>query len=231
MALSAAALTVWWVTPPQDLSRWRAGRTPQGWASRERQQQLWIDEGIERVTQHRYVPLSEIPIDLTLALLVSEDIDFFDHGALDPVAVGEAVGEWTETGRLRGASTVSQQLARSLFLSQRRSLGRKLSEWRLAWWLERRLSKRRILELYVNVMEFGPGLFGAEAAAQAYYDTSVKSLTPEHAAGLAAALPSPGRDNPSTATELWRFRQETILRRMEGAAWLREKLEAPAGSP
>ena len=74
-------------------------------------------------------------------------------------------------------------------------------------------------------MEFGPGLFGAGAAASGFYGTAVAELDPERAAGLAAALPSPGRDNPDTATELWRFRQQTILRRMEGAGWLREKLD------
>jgi membrane peptidoglycan carboxypeptidase len=126
--------------------------------------------------------------------------------------------------RLRGASTISQQLAKNLFLSPRRTVWRKIREAHLAWWLERRLGKRRILELYLNVVEFGPGLFGAEAASQHYFGVASGDLTVEQAASLAAAIPSPGRDNPTTDTRRWRFRRDVILRRMGRATWLKTLL-------
>jgi monofunctional biosynthetic peptidoglycan transglycosylase len=92
--------------------------------------------------------------------------------------------------------------------------------------MERRLGKRRILELYLNVVEFGPGLLGVETAAHHYYGVAARTVGPDRAAGLAAAIPSPGRDNPATDTPRWRFRQATILRRMAHALWLRQQLAA-----
>jgi monofunctional biosynthetic peptidoglycan transglycosylase len=192
---------------------------------------VWREEGLRREPEHEYRPLESISIDLQLAVLVSEDINFFGHGAVDPEAVGEAIGEWWRGSRLRGASTISQQLARTLFLSHDRSLWRKIEEARLAWWLEKRLGKKRILELYLNVVEFGPGLLGAEAAACHYHGLPADELNAEYAAELAACLPSPGRDNPATATDLWSLRREIILRRIDGAGWLRERLEALNESP
>jgi monofunctional biosynthetic peptidoglycan transglycosylase len=221
---------VWWWSPGEDLEPWRSGRPPGRWAAWNRQVEVWRAEGLRREPDHEYLPLESISIDLQLAVLVSEDINFFGHGAVDPEAVGEALGEWWRGSRLRGASTISQQLARTLFLSQDRSVWRKVEEARLAWWLERRLGKKRILELYLNVVEFGPGLLGAEAAACHYHGLSAGELTAEYAAGLAACLPSPSRDNPDTASDLWSVRREIILRRIDGAGWLREKLEQVNGT-
>jgi monofunctional biosynthetic peptidoglycan transglycosylase len=229
VATGAGACLLWWWSFDEDLEAWRSGPPPHRWAVWMRQERLWRDEGLDRRPRHVYVPLEAISIDLQLAVLVSEDINFFGHGAVDTEAVGEALEEWWDGSRLRGASTISQQLARTLFLSADRSLWRKLKEFRLAWWMERRLGKKRILELYLNAVEFGPGLLGAEAASKHYHGVAAAVLPGEYAAGLAATLPSPGRDNPYTATELWDFRRETILRRMGGAPWLRERLEALNG--
>lgn len=223
--LLLAAFLIWWWRLEEDLEPWRSGPVPGGWAAWTRQEELWASHGLSRRVEHDYVPIEEISLELQLAVLVSEDIDFFGHGAVDPRAVREALEEWMEGSRLRGASTISQQLARTLFLSPERSFSRKLREARMAWWLERRLGKRRIFELYLNMVEFGPGLLGAQAASCEYYGLAADSLPPEKAAGLAAVLPSPGRDNPLTATDLWQFRRETILRRMMAAGWLRQKLE------
>lgn len=220
---------VWWWFPGQDLEAWRSGPPPEPWARWLRQDEVWREAGLHRTPRHEYVALESIPIDLQLAVLVNEDINFFGHGAVDTEAVGEALGEWWEGSRLRGASTISQQLARTLFLSTDRSVWRKLGELRLAWWMERRLGKKRILELYLNVVEFGPGLFGAQAASTHYHGVAVADLLADQAAGLAATLPSPGRDNPATETGLWKLRRATILRRMEGARWLRERLGAISG--
>ncbi len=187
---------------------------------------------MHRRVENRYVPLSAVSVDLQLALLVGEDINYFGHGAVDFDAVWEAVREGSRAGgRFRGASTISQQLAKTLFLSGERSLWRKAREARLAWWMERRLGKRRILELYLNVVEFGPGLLGVEAAARHYYGVGAGAVGPDRAAALAAAIPSPGRDNPSTDTARWRFRQATILRRMAHALWLRGRLASLSPKP
>ena len=229
--LAATALAIgaggwWWLNPGEDLEAWRQGPPVRLWAALQRQESRWRDEGTRRHGENVYVPLSLISVDLQLAALVNEDIDFFGHGPIDLDAVWEAVQEGTRPGgRIRGASTISQQLARVLFLSSERTVWRKLKEARLAWWLERRLGKRRILELYLNVVEFGPGVFGAEAAARHYYGVAARDLDVRQAAGLVAAIPSPGRDNPSTATHRWQTRQVTVMRRVERAGWLRGRLE------
>ncbi len=226
-----AGAAAWWLTPGQDIGAWSQGPPSRSWASWLRQEELWRSEQLSRSPQHDYRPLEAISPDLPLAVLVSEDIGFLDHGAVDPRAVWEALGEWARGARLRGASTISQQLARILFLSPERSFSRKLNEVRLAWWLERRLGKRRILELYLNTVEFGPGLFGAEAASRHYFGVGACALDGEAAAGLAAAIPSPGRDNPATSTARWRLRREVIQRRMANAVQLRSRLLRLVGAP
>jgi len=223
--IAAAAAAAWWFMPGEDLEEWRDGPPPHLWATSQRQEAHWREQGTHRTIETSYVPLSEISLDAQLAVLVSEDIDFFGHGSVDVDAVMEALEEGRKPGaRLRGASTISQQLAKTLFLSGERTLWRKVKELRLAWWLERKLGKRRILELYLNVVEFGPGVYGAEAAARHYYRVPAGDLDAERASGLVAAIPSPGRDNPATETRRWQLRRATILRRMSRAAWLRERL-------
>lgn len=232
MAVAAALVSLllvggaaWWLSPGVELGAWRHGPPPYPWAAWQRQAAVWREQGLRRPIENLYAPLPAISVELQLALLVSEDINFLGHGALDFAAIREAVEEQERTGgRFRGASTLTQQLARSLFLSNERTLWRKVREARLAWWLERRLGKRRIFELYLNVVEFGPGVFGAEAAARHYCGVAAAALTPVQAAGLVAAIPSPGRDNPDTATPRWRARRALILRRMEHASWLRAQL-------
>jgi monofunctional biosynthetic peptidoglycan transglycosylase len=227
--LVAAAAGAWWLTEPDGLAGLRR-EAPASWAALERQRETWRADGVQRTIRPTFVPLEAIAVDVQLAVLVGEDIDFFGHGPIDPSAIREALEEWRRGRRLRGASTLTQQLAKNLFLSGRRSLWRKLEEARLAWWLERRLGKRRILELYLNVVEFGPGLFGVEAASRHYWDVGADGLDGERAAGLAAAIPSPGRDNPATATRRWKFRQGIILARMAEADWLRRRLAATAAA-
>jgi monofunctional biosynthetic peptidoglycan transglycosylase len=222
----------WWSRPGMDLEPWGQGPLPLRWASWERQEELWLRQGLHRHPEHAYLPLADISEELVLAVLVGEDIGYFGHGAVDPRAVWEVLKEWREQGRLRGASTISQQVAKMLFLSGERSLSRKLQEARLAFWLERKLGKRRVLEIYLNVVEFGPGLFGAEAAAQHYFETSARTLSASQAAAVAAAIPAPGRDNPDTGTSRWEFRRDTIARRLQRVAWLRKILarQRAAGS-
>lgn len=157
-----------------------------------------------------------------VAVLVGEDINFFRHKGVDLSAWPEVLRQWWAGHRLRGASTLTQQLAKNLFLSPRRSVTRKVRELRLAWLFERKLGKRRILELYLNLVEFGPGLYGVEAAAQAYFNCSAEELTLEQAAALAATIPAPSQDNPKNLSPRFRARQRVIQGRAAKAAWLYE---------
>ncbi|HUK13316.1 MAG TPA: biosynthetic peptidoglycan transglycosylase [Thermoanaerobaculaceae bacterium] len=227
---TVAAFAAWWWQPASQLAPWRKGPPPHPWAEWTRQEQRWREEGIRRPIEHGYVPLGEISPQLQLAVLVGEDIDFFGHGAVDLREVWDVIETARPGERLRGASTITQQLARSLFLSPERTLWRKLRELRLAWWLDRRLGKRRVLELYLNVVEFGPGVYGAEAAARHYLGGSARSLDAGQAAGLAAAIPAPSRDNPATGSGRWEARRGVILNRMSHADWLRSLLASLPGN-
>jgi monofunctional biosynthetic peptidoglycan transglycosylase len=227
VAIAVGALALrWWMEPGVNLEPYRAGPPLRPWTAWLRQENLWRREGLAREVRHTYVPLQSISLELQTAVLVAEDVDFFGHGPVDLSAVGEAVRDWWRGGRLRGASTLSQQLAKNLFLGIERSFGRKLREARLAWWLEHTLGKRRVFELYLNVVVFAPGVMGAEAAARHYYGVPAAALLPEQAAGMAAALPAPGLDNPRTGSQRWQLRRDVVLRRMGRVAWLREKLLA-----
>ena len=138
----------------------------------------------------RMVPYTRISPHLKRAVLVGEDIDFFSHDGFDLHEVRLAVREAVDSGEVpRGASTLTQQLAKNLWLSPSRNPVRKVKEAIFTKQLEADLGKRRILELYLNVVEFGPGVFGAEAAARKFYGKSAAALTEHEAAELAAGLP------------------------------------------
>jgi monofunctional glycosyltransferase len=159
--------------------------------------------------------LSLTPIDLQLAVVSGEDVSFLFHDGVDTDAMREALSEWLEAGEaLRGASTITQQLAKNLFLSGDRSFLRKLKEARYARWLETDLGKRRILELYLNIVELGTQTFGVEAGAQRYFGVSVMALSADQAAQLAAAIPSPLKHNPATQTRAFGVRYRAIKERM-----------------
>jgi monofunctional biosynthetic peptidoglycan transglycosylase len=165
------------------------------------------------------VPYDQIAPELKRAVLVAEDIDFFGHDGFEAAEIRLAVEGFFEGKRLRGASTITQQLARTMWLSRDRSIKRKLAEAWLTWRLERTLGKRRILEIYLNTAEFSPGVFGAEAAAQRFFAKSAAELDADEAAELAACLPAaawrPGSQNESYRAHVRRVRQ-----RMERANWL-----------
>jgi monofunctional biosynthetic peptidoglycan transglycosylase len=178
--------------------------------------ELRVREGLPR-DRVRYapVPLDRISPHLVRAVLVAEDASFYRHRGVDWVELRDAVRDALARRRpLRGASTLTQQLARTLYLSPARHLGRKLAEFAIARRLERALGKRRILELYLSAVEWGPGLFGAEAAARAYFGVSASDLDPAQAAMLAATLPQPLTANPARNPERLRWRAGLILRRM-----------------
>ncbi len=158
-----------------------------------------------------WVPLSRISPYLVHAVVIAEDDKFWGHKGFDLEAIRAALEKNIEKQTWRyGGSTITQQLAKNLFLSPSRSPIRKIREFILAWRLERALSKKRILELYLNVVEWGDGIFGAEAAVRRYYNKPASDLTPLEAAHLAVVLPSPRRYNPLSGSKYIESRAEEI---------------------
>jgi monofunctional glycosyltransferase len=147
----------------------------------------------------RYVPLSDISANLINAVLISEDDKFYEHQGFDWEQIMEAwIKNQTNNKIVRGGSTISQQLVKNLFLNPSRSFRRKTGEAILTFLAERLLDKRRILELYLNVVEWGDGIFGVEAATQKYFHKSAKRLTILESIRLASTLPNPIRYSPQS---------------------------------
>ncbi len=159
-----------------------------------------------------WAPLSSISRYLVQAVVVSEDDKFWAHKGFDFEAMKTALEKDIKKKTYRyGGSTITQQLAKNLFLSPSKSPIRKLREFILAWRLERKLPKERILELYLNVVEWGDGLFGAEAASQHYYGKPASDLSPREAARLAVVLPSPRRYDPLSGSRFIEERAQAVL--------------------
>ncbi len=168
--------------------------------------------------QQQWVPYEKISTQLKRAVVASEDAKFMDHEGFDWEAISKAIEKNERKGRVvSGASTISQQLAKNLFLSGERSYLRKAEEAVITWMLESTLSKRRILELYLNFAEWGEGVFGAEAAAKYHFGGNAASLGAAQAAYLAVILPSPRRYVAGKTTPFVSGRIETILARMPAA--------------
>lgn len=154
----------------------------------------WKAKGRKRSASQAWVPFSSISPYMAKAVIIAEDDKFWTHDGFDFEAMQKAMEKDLKAGRFKsGGSTISQQLAKNLYLSPRKSFLRKLREAVITWRLERTLSKRRILELYLNVAEWGDGVFGIEAAARHHFGKSAADLTPMEAARLAAVLPNPRR--------------------------------------
>lgn len=179
------------------------------------------------------VPLSVMPKHLTRAVILAEDGRFYGHSGFDLQAFREAMDYNFEKGRLaRGASTISQQTVKNLFLSSSRNPLRKWHELVLTWGMEQHLKKHRILEIYLNIAEFGRGIYGVQAAAQAYFGVNVESLTPSQAAELAATLPGPTKHNPATRSRFFDKHAAKILsllQRYPGDA--ADTVNAPGSGP
>lgn len=166
--------------------------------------------------QWRPVPLAAIPKHLIRTVILAEDSRFYGHSGFDLIAFKEAMDYNLNKGRFAlGGSTLSQQTAKNLFLSSAKNPLRKWHELVLTWGMERRLSKKRILEVYLNIAEFGQGIYGAQAAAQTYWGIDAAQLSPNQAAELAAALPSPVKNNPATRTRQFEKRAKKILSWLE----------------
>jgi monofunctional biosynthetic peptidoglycan transglycosylase len=177
------------------------------------------------VRVQRWVPYDRISSQLKRAVLVTEDAAFFSHEGIDFDEMEKSFEEnWKKGAFARGGSTITQQLAKNLYLSPSRNPLRKVTEFLIARRLEAELSKRRIFEIYLNVIEWGDGIWGAEAAARAHFKTTAAGLSPEQAALLAAVIINPRRYNPLRPTRFLVQRQRLILQRMGD-------VEPPGGAP
>ena len=196
------------------------------WRLREHDPQTtaFMQDGLERLhssdpmacLQHHWVPYEQISAHLKRAVIAAEDQRFLDHEGFDVEAIQKAFEKNVRGGRIRhGASTISQQLARNLFLSPRRTYLRKAQEAVITMMIEHVLSKRRILEIYLNVIEWGNGIYGAEAAAQHYYGKAAADLEPEEAARLAAMIPGPRFYTRNPSTPYLDERTEILLGEMD----------------
>jgi monofunctional biosynthetic peptidoglycan transglycosylase len=159
-----------------------------------------------------WIGFDGIPALLKESVRVAEDARFYEHEGIDYEEVSEAMKKNLEQGRwARGGSTITQQLAKNLFLSTERSLVRKLKEYFLALRLERELSKNRIFHLYLNVIELGPGIFGVEAAARHYFGKSAGQLSLEDIVRLTAVIPKPLSENPTRQSRWLKWKARWIL--------------------
>ena len=165
--------------------------------------------------RYRFVPMQEICPELPHAVIAAEDARFYQHHGFDWHEIQIAAEDDLEGGRSRGASTITQQLVKNLFFGTGRSVLRKGAEAALVPVAELVLGKQRILELYINIVEWGPGTYGADAAARYHYDASARTLNRDQAARLAAVLPSPLKRRP---TRMNRY-SALIKQRMQQMGW------------
>lgn len=168
--------------------------------------------------KHQWVAYGRISVYLKRAIIAAEDAKFVDHEGFDWAGIQRAMEKNQRKGKVvAGGSTITQQLAKNLFLSSERSFVRKGQEAFITAMLEALMSKRRILEIYLNVVEWGEGVFGAEAAARHYFGASAASLSPEQAARLAAMLPRPRYYERNRNSDYLAQYARTILARMVAA--------------
>jgi monofunctional biosynthetic peptidoglycan transglycosylase len=180
----------------------------------ERRLQAWI-HGKPYHERYEFIPLSQISPELQHAVVAAEDARFYEHHGFDWHAIQIDAEEDLEGGRMRGASTITQQLVKNLFFGTSRSILRKGAEATLVPVAEFVLGKQRILELYLNVVEWGPGVYGAEAACRSHYGTAARNIGRQQAAWLAAILPAPLKRRP----ERMNHYGELILERMSQMGW------------
>ena len=206
LSFHAAAAVVFaglrWLDPP--FTAVHAQRRIESWFRRGKYQK-----------RYRFVPLRRISPQLQHAVIAAEDGRFYQHYGIDWLEIEKVVEKEIERGRVRGASTITQQLVKNLFFTIHRSPVRKAAEFTLAPLAELLLSKERILELYLNVIEWGPGVYGAEAAARQYYGIPASRVGREQAARLAAVIPLPRRRKPARMDDY----SAEILERMTRMGW------------
>ena len=199
---------VWW---------WR-DHNPESTAFMQQRLEVLREKNAQAKLRHAWVPYERISPHLKRAIVVAEDSRFVDHEGFDWEAIEKAREKNRKKGRVvAGGSTISQQLAKNLFLSGERTPWRKGQEALITVMIEHVMEKRRILEIYLNVIEWGEGVFGAEAAARHYFNTGAASLGPEPAARLAAIVPNPRFYDRNRNTPWIAKKTQIILARMPAA--------------
>lgn len=213
VAILFATLSYTWLTLP-DVRTLRK-ETPARTAFMRIRAREAVDDGKSPRFSQRWVSYSRISPTLVRAVLVTEDAAFYSHEGLDLDEVRASIEiNWAKGQFLRGGSTITQQLAKNLYLSPSRNPYRKLAELYIARRLEVELSKARILELYLNLIEWGDGIWGAEAAARAYFGVPASALSAEQSALLAGAIINPRVYRPTSPNARLRSRQQIILAKM-----------------
>jgi monofunctional glycosyltransferase len=180
----------------------------------QRHLQAWV-RGTSYHEHYQFIPLGQISPDLQHAVVAAEDARFYQHHGFDWHEIQIAADEDWEGGRSRGASTITQQLVKNLFFGTGRSILRKGAEFTLVPVAEIILGKRRILEIYLNVVEWGPGIYGAESACRYYDGTAARNVNREQSARLAAILPAPLKRHPERMNKY----SALILERMRQMGW------------
>jgi len=207
------------------LKRKNPGKT----AFMEYREREWRSKGKTIKIQRKWMSYSHISPYVIKAVIISEDDKFWSHRGFDLDAIEKALEKDLEEGKFKfGGSTISQQLVKNLYLSPSKSPSRKLAEAVITWRMERTLSKRRILELYLNVAEWGEGVFGVDAAALAYFGKPASTLGPEEASRLAAVLPNPRRYKANGSTPFVEKRARLIYRIMVRRGIVVEEYEEAA---
>lgn len=220
------ALLAWlaweWVTFPNVAKL--ATEAPKTTAFMELRKKQLRNAGKDDTIRYRFVPYGRISSTLRRAVLVAEDDSFYDHEGVDVKGMREAFERnWKRKKITHGGSTITQQLAKNLYLSPSRNPIRKVREYFIARALEEHLTKKRILEIYLNVVEMGERVYGAEAASRFYFAKSASALTAREAALLAGCLPNPRIMNPGKPNKRLRWRQNMILSRMRRWGYLFER--------
>lgn len=197
---------------------WWVDHNPSSTSFMRRQLSVMQEKNPNAVLQHKWVPYDRISNNLKRAIIASEDANFSEHEGVDWEALQKAYEKNSRKGKVvAGGSTITQQLAKNLFLSGQRSYLRKAQEFVITYMLEFWMEKERIFEIYLNVVEWGNGVFGAEAASEHYYGVSAAALNPGQAARLAVMLPDPRHFDKNRSSAYLERRTELILRRMGSA--------------
>jgi len=181
----------------------------------EYRQNEWAAQNREKEIRQKWVGISQISPNVIKAVLIGEDDKFWNHDGFDVKGMEQALERSLKKGSVAGGSTISQQLSKNLYLSPSKNPVRKIKEAIITWRIENTLSKRKILEIYLNVAEWGDGIFGIEAAARHYYHKSAKNLTGYEAARLAAVLPNPIKYDPTGSQRYVKNRARIIYKIMK----------------
>lgn len=212
LALGAVDIGRYFVYPSVDALK---ETNPIPTAFMEFRKEQWADENRNIKMNHTWVKIGNISPNIIKAVLIAEDDGFYNHDGFDIKGMENAIERSIKKGTLAGGSTISQQLSKNLYLSPSKNPIRKIKEAIITYRIEKTLSKRRILEIYLNIAEWGDGIFGIEAAARHHYHKSAKNLTALEASRLASVLPNPIRYDPNGNQKYVKNRANIIYNTME----------------